>query len=170
MVGSTAIILRMRHSLVPLFALGLLALTPTPALADLTAFIGANATPTNRPVRGFAGGVSFLILGFEFEYASTIEDLETAAPSLRTGMANLLVQTPFPVSGLQFYGTAGAGLYRERLSDHQETHAGVNIGGGVKISLAGPLRLRVDYRFFTLRGKPLHPRSQRVYAGLNLMF
>ncbi len=153
-----------------MFALSMFALTPTPASADLTAFVGANATPTNRPVRGFAGGVGLLIVGFEFEYADTIEDLETGAPSLRTGMANLLLQTPFPVSGLQFYGTAGAGLYRERLGKRQETHVGVNIGGGVKISLAGPLRLRVDYRFFTLRGEPLYSRSQRVYAGLNLVF
>ena len=26
------------------------------------------------------------------------------------------------------------------------------MGGGVKMSLAGPLRLRLDYRVFTLRG------------------
>ena len=30
----------------------------------------------------------------------------------------------------------------------------MNTGGGVKITLLGPLRVRVDYRVFTLRGEP----------------
>ena len=30
----------------------------------------------------------------------------------------------------------------------------MNNGGGVKIKLAGPLRVRLDYRVFTLRGSP----------------
>ena len=158
-----------RRSLLPLAALVVLSI-PSPAAADLTAFIGANPTPSNRPVRGFAGGISLLVLGFEFEYADTAEDPEQLAPKLVTGMGNVLVQTPVSVSGLQFYGTAGAGFYRERLGARQETHVGVNVGGGVKISLAGPLRLKIDYRVFTLRGDPLHSRPQRVYAGLNLMF
>ena len=29
---------------------------------------------------------------------------------------------------------------------------GINVGGGVKVNLAGPLRLRFDYRIFTLAG------------------
>ena len=92
------------------------------------------------------------------------------APSLRTGMANLIVQTPFAAAGLQFYGTIGTGLYRERLGTAQETSLGVNTGGGVKITLAGPLRARVDYRLITLRGSPLHSRVHRFYAGANVMF
>lgn len=142
----------------------------TPAFADLTAFVGVNATPSNRPVRGLAAGITLLVVGFEFEYADTAEDLLASAPSLGTGMVNLLVQTPFPVAGLQFYGTAGGGFYRERLGTQRETHVGINVGGGVKISLAGPLRLRVDYRVFTLRGGPLHANPHRVYAGVNLAF
>ena len=46
----------------------------------------------------------------------------------------------------------------------------LNNGGGVKIRLAGPLRARVDYRIFNLRGAPQHSTVQRVYAGLNLAF
>ena len=148
----------------------LLCAAAAPAYADLTAFIGVTTTPANRPVRGFAGGIALVVIGFEFEYADTAEDDEALAPSLRTGMGNLFVQTPFPVNGLQFYATLGGGLYRERLATLQETHFGINAGGGVKISLAGPLRLRVDYRVFTLRGEPLERRPQRVYAGLNLSF
>ena len=34
--------------------------------------------------------------------------------------------------------------------DIQETGFGTNVGGGVKIDLVGPLRLRLDYRVFKL--------------------
>jgi hypothetical protein len=40
----------------------------------------------------------------------------------------------------------------------------------VKVKLAGPLRVRVDYRIFNLRGTPQHAKIQRVYGGLNLAF
>ena len=46
----------------------------------------------------------------------------------------------------------------------------LNTGGGVKINLAGPLRARVDYRVFNLKGNPRHNNVQRIYAGLNLAF
>ena len=71
---------------------------------------------------------------------------------------------------MQFYGTAGGGGYRETLFDPGETYAGYNIGGGIKMSLAGPLRLRFDYRVFTLKGEPRHANPQRFYAGINLKF
>ena len=145
-------------------------LYPASAFADLTAFLGVNPTPTNRPVRGLAGGIGLLIVGFEFEYADTSEDEVEAAPRLRTFMGNGLVQTPFPIAGMQFYATAGGGMYRETLLDVSETHVGINVGGGVKMSLIGPLRLRLDYRVFTLRGEPRHSKPQRFYAGLNLKF
>ena len=88
---------------------------PAPALADFTAFYGLNPTPTNRSVRGFAVGTGLLIVGFEFEYAHTNEDVVEASPSLRTYMFNGLVQTPVAIAGMQFYGTAGGGVYRETL-------------------------------------------------------
>lgn len=158
---------RLSVSLLP-FALSLV--LPAAASADVTAFLGANTTPSNRVVKGFAAGAGLVIVGFEFEYAHTNEDLVADAPSLRTFMFNGLAQTPFPIGGMQFYGTAGGGLYRETLGDLSETSFGMNIGGGVKMSLVGPLRLRLDYRVFTLKGSPLHPRPQRLYAGLNLKF
>jgi opacity protein-like surface antigen len=151
-------------------SLVLLLLYPATAAADITAFLGVNPSPANRPVKGLAGGVGLLILGFEFEYADTSQDLNEAAPRLRTFMFNGLVQTPVPIGGMQFYGTAGGGGYRETLGEASETHVGINVGGGVKMTLAGPLRLRLDYRVFTLRGDPLHSRPQRFYAGLNLKF
>ena len=147
-----------------------LAGSAAPAFADATVFIGSTITPANRPVKGLALGVGLLVVGFEFEFAATAETVDEAAPSLRTGMGNVLLQTPIPVAGMQFYVTAGGGMYRERLNTRQETQFGINTGGGVKISLLGPLRARLDYRVFKLRGAPLHPTVQRIYAGLNLAF
>lgn len=143
---------------------------PSTASADITAFLGVNPTPTNRPVRGFAIGAGLMIVGFEFEYASSSEDADDLSPALRTFMGNALLQTPFPIAGMQFYATAGGGMYRETQLEDSETHVGGNIGGGVKMSLAGPLRLRLDYRVFTLQGDPRHSKPQRFYAGLNLKF
>ncbi len=143
---------------------------PSAARADVTAFLGVNGTPSNRPVRGLAGGIGLLIVAFEFEYANTSEDLPVRAPGLKTYMFNGLVQTPVPIGGVQFYGTAGGGMYRETLATLSETHVGVNVGGGIKMKLAGPLRLRLDYRVFNLKGTPRHATAQRFYAGLNLKF
>jgi hypothetical protein len=146
------------------------AVSPPPVQADATAFIGMNATPSNRPVKGFAIGLGLLIVAFEFEYADTDDDVAALAPALRSGMGNVLLQPPIPIFRLQPYFTTGGGLYRETLGSHQETGVGTNVGGGVKVSLAGPLRLRVDYRVFKLGRDALRSPAHRVYAGLNLSF
>jgi hypothetical protein len=145
-------------------------LTAQPASADVTGFIGANSTPSNRLAKGLAVGTGLLIVGFEFEYTHSDEDLTRAAPSLRTFMFNGLLQTPVPIAGMQFYGTMGGGVFRETLNDVSETNLGINIGGGVKMTLAGPLRLRLDYRVHTLHGSPLYSNPKRFYAGINLKF
>ena len=160
----------MRKGILTAAVLACLSLLPSAAFADATAFLGINPTPTNRTVRGFAGGVGLLIVGFEFEYANTVEDAVQGAPGLQTYMANGLVQTPFPIGGIQFYGTAGGGVFRERLDNDTITNVGINLGGGVKMKLLGPIRLRLDYRIFTLRGTPRYSKPQRFYAGLNLKF
>jgi hypothetical protein len=152
-----------------ILAVGLL-LLPSIASADITAFLGTNFTPTNRLTTGFSVGAGLVIVGFEFEYGHTREDLTDLAPGLRTFMFNGLLQTPIPIAGMQFYGTAGGGAYRETLNDLSETNVGINVGGGVKMALAGPLRLRFDYRIFTLQGNPLHSKPQRFYVGINLKF
>jgi opacity protein-like surface antigen len=149
-------------------AVVLLALSATPARADLTAFIGANTTPANRQVRGAAIGLGLLVVGFEFEYAYTPDDLTATAPSLKTGMGNLILQTPVAFMGFQPYFTTGAGVYQEELGTHSDTSVGFNTGGGVKVSLAGPIRLRVDYRIFKLGSGALNSPAHRFYAGLNL--
>ena len=59
-----------------------------PARADATAFIGANTTPANRAVRGFAFGVGLLLVGFEFEYATTPRDDQASAPRILSRDSN----------------------------------------------------------------------------------
>ena len=157
----------------------LLLLTPMPAFADLTAFLGRTPTGQARNAKGFAIGTGLLIVGFEFEYGSTDEKLRASssaaedAPALKTYMFNGLLQTPVPIARTQFYGTVGGGVYRETLSidpGNDGTNFGTNIGGGAKITLAGPIRLRLDYRVFSLRGTPRHSTMQRGYVGVNLKF
>jgi len=48
-------------------AMALWATTATPARADITAFIGLSPTPERHTVKGFSGGLSLVIVGFEFE-------------------------------------------------------------------------------------------------------
>lgn len=160
----------MRRGFVALFVLAAFGVLATPAFADITGFLGVNTTPANRTARGVAVGAGMLVIGFEFEYASTSEDVKAGAPSLKTGMGNLLLQTPVAIMGIQPYLTAGGGIFRETLEDHRETNVGVNTGGGAKINLAGPLRLRIDYRVFKLSGGALYSPAHRLYVGLNLKF
>jgi hypothetical protein len=151
-------------------ATALLLASASHALADATLFLGSTTTPSARQARGFAIGGGILVLGFEFEYSDTRESPEDAAPSLRTGMGNILFQTPAAIAGFQPYFTTGFGGYRETLNDRSETQLGGNVGGGVKVHLVGPLRARVDYRVFRLRGEPLHDVVHRFYVGANLNF
>lgn len=166
-----------------------------PARADLTGFIGGSSQSQSpgsvvssdpqrsfRTTTGLAVGFGLLIVGFELEWAHTggdsvgenaCSDVKvTCAPSLSTVMGNLLVQTPHGVLPLQLYGTVGAGGYRERYSpfDVNDYGFGTNVGGGAKINLVGPLRLRVDYRIFKLGNDSYHGTPQRFYAGANISF
>jgi hypothetical protein len=161
----------MRPSL--LIALAVLVFLPRSAAADATAFLGVHTNPERQQVRGLAGGFSLLIVGFEGEYANSGEDEAEGTSSLTTVSGNVYVQTPIPIFGTRFYATTGAGVYREELDtiDHSETQLVFNTGGGAKITLIGPLRLRLDYRVLKLRGEPLRPSVvHRLYAGINLAF
>lgn len=160
-----------RRVLRTLLVLVTVMVTPTLARADVTAFLGVSPTGATRLARGAAGGAGLVVVAFEVEVMRLAEgDPGDGAPALSTGMANLLVQTPLEVSRVQFYGTAGAGLYRETLASRRETSVGVNLGGGAKIRVAGPLKLRLDYRLFRLQGAPAHDLYHRFYAGATLGF
>lgn len=149
-------------------------MTPAAAAADVTAFLGLSPTPSTRLARGVSAGMGLVIVGFEFEAATVAADVVEGSPSLTTGSVNVLLQTPLEVSRAQFYATTGGTVYRETLDDpaapRRETHVGANLGGGVKLRLAGPLKLRLDYRLFRLRGAPIAPTTHRFYAGATLGF
>src|SRR5204863_10195050 len=147
-----------------------LTVMPTPARADITGFIGANTTPKSRHTQGFAVGAGVMFLGIEFEYGSTPDDPAALAPSLNTGTGNVLFQAPFAIFGFQPYFSTGGGIYHEELTTHSKTGFALDTGGGVKISLLGPVRLRVDYRVFKLGDEALESPVQRIYVGLNLKF
>ena len=162
-----------------LLALALTAVVAAPAAADITLFAGATTTPANRGVKGFALGGGLLFIGFEFEYSDTTDDLPSRAPALKTGMGNIVLQTPGAFFGIQPYFTAGGGVYHEDLTTTgtvpsttliDNTGFGMNTGGGVKISLIGPVRLRVDYRVFSLMQNANTSPAHRIYAGINLKF
>ena len=156
-------------SIAALALLGLAA-AAAPAAADATAFLGYSPSPSGHTAKGLAIGAGLVIVGFEFEYCDMNGDFDEGVPSLKTGSGNLLVQTPVPINGWQFYATLGGGFYRERLDALQETHVSTNVGGGAKYTLTGPLRLRFDYRIFSLMGSPVQSKVHRFYAGVNLAF
>ena len=160
------------RTLAPVMALTVLFLAGSarPARADITAFLGLSPTPERHALKGFSAGLSLLVVGFEFEFSHLGEDDLDGLPGLKTYSANVLAQTPIEIKGTQLYATAGAGGYRETLGNAEETHVGINLGGGAKIRLLGPVRIRIDYRVFQLRGSPLFATYQRFYAGANIAF
>jgi hypothetical protein len=160
----------MRHASFKGILALLMLFAPALAYADATLFIGANTSPANRTAKGFAIGAGLLVVAFEFEYSDTTDDVKALAPSLKTGVGNLLLQTPVAFAGFQPYFEIGGGVYHEELNTISNTGFAGNTGGGVKISLIGPIRLRVDYRVFTLKNGALTTPAHRIYAGLNLKF
>ena len=160
----------MKHQrlLVSTLALAGLLACASPARADVTAFLGRSTTPSGHMVKGGAVGIGLLVVGFEVEGAIHTEDALKGIPGLKTGMGNVLVQTP--TGSAQLYATVGGGVYRETLGTGSETNFGTNIGGGIKVGLAGPLRLRADYRVLTLRGTPHYKTVHRFYVGASIKF
>ena len=157
----------------PLLVTALLAtallVAASPAYADFTFFGGFNQTPDSRSLKGFALGGGKMI-AFEFEYANNGQNIAKGTPGLRTFLGNALVQTPFAVMGFQPYASVGTGMYRETLDTHKESAWSFNSGVGVKTSIFGPLKFRVDYRVLKLRGEPLFSTVHRVYTGVHLTF
>src|SRR3974390_1717419 len=94
-----------RHCAIGLLAITITFLAARPASADATLFVGTDTTPSNRLVKGVSFGGSLLIVGCEFEYAATSEDDSSGAPSLKTGMGNMLLQPPTSIYGFLPYLT-----------------------------------------------------------------
>ena len=145
----------------------------TPASADATVFVGLATPAAPHPMFGVSWGLARRIVGFEIEYAWTRSDVR---PSLGTIGANILVQLPPIVDGVQFYSAAGKGLIAETFANGGGSYGDSgNVGGGAKLPLVGALKLRLDYRyFFFTSGEPESPlrylHSHRISAGVNLTF
>ena len=143
--------------------------TASPARADITAFLGLSPTPARHAVKGLSVGAGFLVVGFEFEYASLSEDIAEQLPGLRTYAGNVLAQTP--TDKVQLYGTVGAQGFRETLGAAQETHVGTNIGRGredqvwLALCECGWTTGSSSYR--ARRSNDVY---QRFYVGGNLKF
>ena len=165
----------MRHAM-----LCLMALTVSTASAvaqtrespvNVAAFAGVAMAPGPHAAIGVAVGVRPRPgpVSLEFEYSRSRSDPPAGVPAIVTFSGNLLVQLPIRPSRFQFYGTFGVGFYVLLLDHHSsEPNDARNFGGGVKITLAGPLKLRMDYREFRLAriGGEYHSNEHRFYVGI----
>ena len=86
-----------------------------PADADLTAFLGLPPRPTTGRARVCRAASRCWCSDSSSSTAQILDDEIEALPSLKTWSGNVLLQTPVELHGVQIYGTAGGGGYRERL-------------------------------------------------------
>jgi len=164
------------RALAPLMMLGLsasaaVAQTPT-APVNLTAFAGAAMAPDAHAVSGIGVGVRPQPgpVSIEFEYSGRRIDRTRSVPSIVTFAGNFLVQVPVRQSRFELYAAFGVGFYILQ-PDHQsgeDSDSAWNFGGGAKVTLAGPLKLRMDYRVFRLAPIPdrHHSDLRRLSLGI----
>ena len=138
---------------------------------NATAFAGAAMTPDPQVAIGVAVGVRPrpTAVSLEFEYSRSGSDPAEGVPAIVTFSVNFLLQFPVQPSRYQFYGTFGVGVYGLlRDSTSSEPDGVRNFGGGAKITVAGPFKLRVDYRAFRLAPIPreYHSNEHRLYVGV----
>ncbi len=154
----------------------LVLMTPLSARADATVLVGLTSVDALRPSYGFSFGYRPSAVGFEIEYLSTTPGDYTAGGIF----ASLIVQ-PVTISNVQIFAIGGLGVWGEGFAGGKRTGvltAG-NVGGGVLVPLAGPVRLRLDYRLFlpgevskeevgAIAPRTKHP--QRIAAGIHFAF
>ena len=150
-----------------LFAAPAVAQPPDPPVS-LTALAGVAIMFGTYPSTGFAvalkphpGPVSV-----EFEYLRSRSDPVASGSGIATFAGNILVQPLQQRSRFQFYGTLGVGLYSVMRDYQGSTDSARNIGGGAKVTLAGPWKLRMDYRAFLLAGTGGEQLAHRFYVGI----
>ena len=160
--------------------IGLLA-TAGPASADATVYAGAVTGGGSRSVVG--GAIGFFpretgaVIGFEIDHMRTIGGVTPSRPRIESSGGALLVQVYVVPRRFQAYGALGGGVFSQDGGDQTAAGIAANFGGGIKITLAGPLRIRLDYRLFVLSQNPdqslealSYKHPQRVTAGLALAF
>ena len=151
-------------------AIVLSAACAAPARADATAFLGANLSPANRQVNGVSAGVSLVIVGLSSSMRNATDDQGGRARRSRPGWATCCCRRRSPSPASSRTSPSAAACITKPGTRIATPAFGMNTGGGVKISLVGPIRLRVDYRVFKLGSGALNTPAHRIYAGLNLKF
>jgi hypothetical protein len=138
---------------------------------NVTVHGGVALAPDAHPAIGVAVGVRPrpTPVSLEFEFARSRSEPAAGVPGIVTLQGNLLFQVPVRSARVEVYGTVGAGLYT-LLRDNglSEPNDARNFGGGVKVWLADPVKLRVDYRairLFPISGE-YHSNAHRVSVGL----
>ena len=85
-------------------------------------------------------------------------------------MFNGLLQTPIPIGGMQFYGTAGGGVFHETLNARSETNVGINVGGGRQDVAGGTAAAAVRLSRLHAAGIAALLEAAAVLRGMNLKF
>ena len=137
--------------------------------ASFGAFIGFSPTGSFRVADGFSFTGHLALIGIELEYGHLGQDSGSHTPGATTAMANLQIATP---GHFQVYVTGGAGLSHENLDAQHQWGGVLNLGGGIKSKIAGPIHLRIDYRVLMFYGtiSGTSARQQRVYGGIEIGF
>lgn len=155
-------------------------MTPASARADGTVLLGLTSAGTLRPSFGFSFGYRPSAVGVEVEYLSTFPQQSPGGYSAGGIFGSVIVQ-PVTISHLEIFAVGGVGVWGEGFKGGKRTgvlNAG-NVGGGVLVALAGPLKLRLDYRLFLLAEvsdaevgaiAPSRKHPQRIAAGLYFRF
>lgn len=149
-----------------------------PAFADATLLLGLQTTSAPRPTVGVSWGRWPGTAGFEVEYSGSVGKATLAKPSVGTIFVNALVQTPLQVRGARVFALGGFGLYGEQGGGRGSGEVSAkDVGVGVKIPLAGALKLRLDYRVYLLGraddaspGSPISRHPRRLSAAFTLGF
>src|SRR5262249_49137925 len=118
-----------------------------PAAADATAYLGVMTAGGPRLAVGFAYPHSPWMVGYEPGLMTAVGPATSKQSSVGAFSASVIVQPRSTIHGFQLYGPAGFGLYGE-VYDHGGSGEvlATNIGGGARVGLAGPLKLRLDSR------------------------
>jgi hypothetical protein len=164
----------------PAWLVALMIMIPVSARADGTVLVGLTSVGALRPSFGFSFGYRPSAVGVEVEYVSTFPQNSPGGYSAGGIFGSVFVQ-PVTISNVQIFAVGGVGVWGEGFTGGKRTgvlNAG-NVGGGVLVALAGPLKLRLDYRLFLLGQvseaevgaiAPSRKHPQRIAAGLHFTF
>lgn len=182
-----------RRSTTAAFALATLVLVPSVARAEtyITPFAGlAFSGDTDDSKVTWGAGLTLAPadggLGFNVDFARTSDFFGTSRfldNSVTTLTGNLVLMSP---GRTRFYGVAGGGLMKARVSDAaglfdiDSNDFGIDVGGGLMAGGEGPIGFQADVRYFRALQDP-EPDDEfdvdfgeldywRAYAGISIRF